>query len=306
VVLRYGDIIVEQSMDDSIFENVVSGLDLVAPVIIKPNWGTINNYTEASVIDRLLSAIDGEAIVTESYGWARTEDALKGRGAGSKRRDFLRKSDKWFLDKSGVGDVLQKHGVEYLNVTEEAWAGRTVDPDVIKGHAKSYRPILFETMYAQVPTRLYELRHGTFLSLAKYRLNHEPIVVSLSLKNLFGMIPGPSRGKYHGKNDAKLAQTIVDINKIYHSIFKVKGIVDAFYTASIGKDREDAINPHVAERKGLLIGGSDCVRLDAFVACLEGKDPNAIEYLNLASKTFGSWTENDLGNARSCGVSVFR
>lgn len=303
--MRYGDIIMEQSSCSSIFMDVITELNLVPPVIIKPNWGTINNYTEAAVIDEVLSAIDGEAIVVESYGWARTEDALMGKGMGSQRRDFLRKSDKWFLETSGVGDVLKKHGVEYLNVTEEVWAKRTVDPEIIRNHAEKYPPVLFEKMYAQVPTRLYEMREGTFLSLAKYRLNHDPIVVSLSLKNLFGMIPGPSRGKYHGENDLHLAQTIVDINKIYHSIFNVKGMVDGVYTASIGRVPEEAINPEIAEGKGLLLGSEDCIRLDAFVAALEGKDPDNIEYLKLASKHFGSWSETDLSNARQSGVRVF-
>jgi hypothetical protein len=79
--MRYGEIVAEQSHDPSIYSDVVDQLKLKPPVIIKPNWGMINNYTEAKVIDGVLSAINGEAVVTESYGWARTEDAL-GKGMG--------------------------------------------------------------------------------------------------------------------------------------------------------------------------------------------------------------------------------
>jgi uncharacterized protein (DUF362 family) len=165
--------------------------------------------------------------------------------------------------------------------------------------------VLFEEMYANVPERLYELREGTFLSLAKYRLNHEPIVVSLSLKNLFGMIPGPSRSKFHGESDSKLAQTIVDINKVYRSIFEVKGMVDGVLTASIGKTAEEAIKPHTASNKRLLLGSVDCVALDATVATLEGKDPNKIGYLSLASSTFGGWDEAALEKARRSKIRIF-
>jgi uncharacterized protein (DUF362 family) len=217
----------------------------------------------------------------------------------------LRRSDQWFLRTSDIGDVLKKHGVEYLNVTEEVWAKRVVEPEVIRKIADKYPPVQFDLMYSQVPKRLYDLRGGTFLSLAKYRLNHDPIVVSLSLKNLFGMIPGPSRWRFHGKNDRRLDQSIVDINKIYHSLFKVSGMVDGFLTASIGRVAEDAIRPETAKNKGLLLGSEDCVKLDAFVAALEGKDPNGIGYLKLAASLFGGWEEEDLEGARRSGICVF-
>ena len=303
--MKFGKVILEQSRDPSIYEKVVSELKLKPPVIIKPNWGTINNFTEAAVLDGMLSAINGEAMVVESYGWARTEDALNGKGIGSVKRGDLKKSDEWFLKYSGIGDVLQKHGVEYLNVTEEVWAKRVVEPGVVKKMAEKYPPVLFEEMYARVPEKLFELRGGTFLSLAKYRLNHEPIVVSLSLKNLFGMIPGPGRRKYHGDGDCYLAQSIVDMNKVYRSIFDVKGMVDGVLTASMGKTEAEAIRPQTAKDKGILLGSVDCVALDATVAALEGRDPGKIGYLKVAAETFGGWDEAALAEARRSGVRVF-
>jgi len=91
--LRFGNVILEQSQDPSIYEEVVSKLNIKPPVIIKPNWGTINNFTEAAVLDGVLSAVGGEALVVESYGWARTEDALNGKGIGSMKRGDLKRSD---------------------------------------------------------------------------------------------------------------------------------------------------------------------------------------------------------------------
>ncbi len=304
--MRYGEIIVEQSHDTSIYADVVAQLKLKPPIIIKPNWGMINNYTEAEVIDGLLSAIKGEAVVTESYGWARTEDALLGKGIGSLKKDDLRRSDKWFLKTSGMDRVLERHDVKYVNVTEEVWAKRTVDPATIRDIAGRCGPLRFEEFYGQVPKCLFDLRGGTFLSLAKYRLNHDPIVVSLTLKNLFGMIPGPRRGKYHGKEDALIAQGIVDINKVYHSVFDTVGMVDAIHTASIGRRAEDAIRPEIARGKGLLLGCRDRVRLDAFVAALEGRNPSGIGYLKLAAETFGGWEAADIEAAGRSGLRIFR
>lgn len=304
-MLRFGKVFIEKTQDPSIYKNIVSKLNLKPPVIIKPNWGTINNYTEAQVIDGILSAINCEALVVESYGWARTQESLDGKSLGSIKRSDLKKSDQWFLKTSGVGEVLEKHSVDYLNVTEEVWAGRVADSQTVKDLASKYPPVLFESMYEQVPERLFEMREGTLLSLSKYRLNHEPIVVSLTLKNLFGMIPGPSRIKYHGKNDCKLAQTIVDINKVYRSIFNVKGVVDGVLTASQGKTAEEAMKPTTAKNKGILLGSEDCVTLDAVVAALEGKDPEHIEYLKHASTVFGDWDQKTIEEAKRSGIRVF-
>jgi uncharacterized protein (DUF362 family) len=304
--LRFGEVIVEQNVEPTEIKRVVTELNLSPPVIIKPNWGTINNFTEAEIIDGVLSAIDGEAIVVESYGWARTKDALEGKGVGSKEKKDLRGSDRWFLDISGIRNVLQKHGAKYLNITEEVWAKRTVEKDVIRGIVeKEYPPVHFEEMYSWVPTRLFEMRDGTFLSLAKYRFNHDPIVCSLTLKNLFGMIPGPGRMRYHGKKDSLLAQSIVDINKIYRSVFIVKGMVDAVLTASLNREPKDAINPMTVKNKGLLLGSNDCVKLDAFVAAAEGKNPSEIEYLKLAATHFGCWDKTVLDQAKQSGIRIF-
>ena len=304
--MRYGDVILERSKDPTIFADVVKELRLKPPVIIKPNWGTINNYTEAQVLDHVLSAINGEAVVTESYGWARAEDALKGMGPGSMRREALRMSDEWFLKSSGVGEVLKKHGAEYVNVTEEVWNKRTVDPETVREAASKYPQVATKEFYARVPQRLYDLHKGTFLSLAKYRLNHDPICFSLTLKNFFGMIPGPGRAKYHGLNDEKLSRSIVDINVVYRSIFNVKGMVEGFYTASRGKTVEQAINPEVAKNRGVVLGSENGVMIDAFVAAMEGRDPATVDYINEASKVFGGWDKRDVEAAQKCGVSIWK
>ena len=94
---KIGDVIVEESVEKDSFMEVIKDLDLKPPVIIKPNWGFSVCFTEATMMDWVLSALDGDALVVESYGWARTKEALESGGWGSFEPDDLRKSDKWFL-----------------------------------------------------------------------------------------------------------------------------------------------------------------------------------------------------------------
>ena len=97
----------------------------------------------------------------ESYGWSRTKDMLETGKLGSKKRGDLRKSDKWFLEYSGVDKILCKYDVDFLNISEENWAKRTIDPDLIKNHIESiYSPVADPDFYSWVPARLYQMRGG--------------------------------------------------------------------------------------------------------------------------------------------------
>ncbi|MGD2201629.1 MAG: DUF362 domain-containing protein, partial [Candidatus Bathyarchaeota archaeon] len=231
---KIGDVVVEESTDKVTFIEIIKELDLKPPVIIKPNWGFSVCYTEATILDWTLTAIDGDALVVESYGWARTKEALNTESWGSFEPEELRKSDRWFFDYSGIGDVLEKHGVEFLNITEENWGHRTTDPELIRGAVEEkHTSLKREDFLSSVPERLYEMRGYDLLSLAKVRLLEAPMYVSLAVKNFFGMIPGPSRGRYHGEKHSMLDQSIVDIYKVYDSLFDISGVVEAVLTASV-------------------------------------------------------------------------
>ena len=295
---------VESSGKPELFADMVSKLDLKPPIVIKPNWGFSICYTEAKILDWVLSALKSKALVVESYGWARTEDALLRKGVGSKTRSALRKSDKWFLDHSGIGEILKKHGVEFLNMTEEVWAGRTAKPRLIKELVEAkYPPAKSKELYAAVPLRLYELRGGTLLSLAKIRIGAPPIDISFSVKNLFGMIPNPSRMKYHGKKNALLDQSILDINKIYRALFNVKGIVEGIFTASDMGDKP--LDPVIHKNLELFLGCEDTVELDAFTTALVKKNPYQVGHLKLAAELFGRWNDQNVALVAKSNIHVF-
>ncbi len=301
---RIGNVIVEESADRESFTEIIRKLDLKPPVIIKPNWGFSVCFTEATILDWLLSAIDGNALIVESYGWARTEDALKNEGWGSIEPEDLRDSDRWFLKYSGIGEILKKHGVEFLNITEENWGGRTATPDLIKDEvARKHPPIERQDFYGFVPERLYEMRGSDLLSLAKVRVLEAPMYVSLAVKNFFGMIPGPTRRIYHGEKHNKLNQSIVDVYKVYDSLFNIRGVVEAVLTASL-RDPE-TLKWDTIENPGFLSGSTDLLELDAFVTALLGMDPHSVGYLRAAAEALGGWSEESVAHGLESGIEIF-
>jgi uncharacterized protein (DUF362 family) len=284
------------------FIELVEKLGLKPPVIIKPNWGTSVCFTEAEIIDWTLEAIDGDAIVVESYGWARTEEALRTGKLGSKKRGDLRGSDEWFLRYSGIDKVLEKHGVEYLNITEENWAGRTVDAKEIRAQVESkYEPVMRDELYGVIPEKLYELRHGDLLSLSKVKLWQDDIGVSLTIKNLFGMIPNPSRMRYHGKGHKDLHVNIVDIFKIYDSVFNIKGVVEAMKTASV-HDADEGKTCVIPDPRFVAVSKHP-LGMDAACALMMGIEPSKNRYLSRAAEILGNWG-NEVGVIKEAGIRV--
>ncbi len=295
------NIVVEDQADKESFIEIINALQLKSPVIIKPNWGFAVCYTEAVILDWVLTALSGDALVVESYGWARSKEALETGGWGSFEPEDLRQSDHWFLEYSGIGKILEKHNVEFLNITEENWGNRTADPGVIRDIvAEKHVPLEQEDFYNFIPQKLYEMRGGDLLSLAKVRVLEDPMKVSLAVKNLFGMIPGPGRGKYHGREHRLLNQSILDIYKVYDSLFNIFGVVEAVLTASL----RDPVTFEweTRENPGILSASSNPIVLDALVTALIGIDPHSVGYLKLAAETFGSWREESVKAIQNSGI----
>jgi uncharacterized protein (DUF362 family) len=299
---KFGRVSFRDGIQRDSFIEMVRGLDLEPPVVIKPNWGFSVIYTEAAILDWTLAAIDGDAMVVESYGWARCREAVEEKKYGPFSREALRKSDKWFLRYSGIDKVLKKHDVEYLNITEEVWANRVVDSKTVHAIVEdSYSPLQMKKTASFVPQRLYDLSDGTFLNLSKLKFMGDDIVISLALKNLFGMIPGPDRGEFHGEMNKAMNPSIVDMNKIYRSLFKTKGVVEGVFTASRGM----TLKPQVFKDQGLLWTCDDTLELDAVVTSHVGIDPNEVGYLKLAAQNFGEWDDDVVAYAAKQSLTQF-
>ena len=105
---------------------------------------------------------------------------------------------------------------------------------------------------------------------------------------MFGMIPTPWRIKYHGENEELLTQSILDINKIYNSLFDVVGIIEGVFSTSETVD--DPLKPVIHSNTGYIWVSQSPLELDALVATQLGLNPHDVEYLRQASEIFGTWS----------------
>lgn len=286
------------------FFDFMGSLQLRKPFIVKPNWicGDYGHFTDPQVLEWILRFLhsQGKVVLVESYSGRNMmalPDVKPGLRFSEGELERVRKSEENFLKKTGTKNVIDELGVEYVNVAEEVLAERTVDKGIVKELVEEkYPPVLRDELYAFLPTKLYMLRRGTFISLAKFK-----VFFTMCTKNTFGLIPeyvgyGSRFHKYHGKADEDLSQNITDINKIYRSIFNVVGIVEGVNSLSynIGQEtgRHKAVFGYrydVLESKGLIYYCDDPLWLDAFVHQQCGKDPVKEEHLQRASKIFRRW-----------------
>lgn len=251
--------------------------------VIKPNWGSASIYTRAETLKLFFEGLKGEKVVIEGYtAWRNSlntgpdpVNVITSRNAKA-MWEWIREQDRWFLEYAGVKELLERYHVEYVNVTEEVWSDRIADPRTIRELVEEkFRPVKREEIYSFIPKRIFDLRDHTLISLNKSRRTIE--VASLSIKNLFGLIPDPSRlAKWHGKGDRHLAQSIIDINKVYRSLFK------------------EILWINEVEELNLFIGGRNSVEADSITAKILGLNPEIIGYLSLAEEIFGGYDKKVL------------
>jgi len=209
--------------------------------------------------------------------------------------DKLKKVDKVFLDEYGFTDLFKEFDVSYINVTDEVWNGRIAEPTEVKRLVESrFSPVQVDKLYGIVPKKLYDLCGSTFISFAK--LKH---YASFTIKNIFGMIPDPMRPWWHGLNNSRIATSIIDINKIYHSLFNVYGICEALNATAFphpeGKFEDLFMGKYnIIEELGVVTFGRHLVSLDAIILNLTDQWIKQVTEINkvpidMAQEEFGAY-----------------
>jgi len=308
-------------------------------IIIKPNWVSTApaSFIDSETLRMILEVINSRIVVTESYTNLFNLVALSGNGMRLSIEDKevslewflksegwnwlienpdwdwfkkggywdqLKKREKNFLDEYGFTDLFKEFDVSYLNVTEEIWSGRIADPTKVKRAVESrFTPVQIDKLYSMVPKKLYDLRGSTFISLAKLKL-----YASFTIKNIFGMIPDPVRSWWHGHNDSRIATSIIDINKIYHSLFNVYGICEALNATSFshpeGKFEDVFMGKYnIRENLGVIAFGRHLVSLDAILLNLTDqwiKDVTEVNRkpIDIAQEEFGAYDRKDLKESK--------
>lgn len=311
---RFGSVTVAKAQNSAEIKKHLEGPWLSSEVIIvKPNWFSPHpaNFTDAETLRMLLEALDVKIVVTESYTTERQDGTMNFTVNGeqvdwrwimnhpdwswAKEKscwEQFRKQDKWFLDTYGFTDLFNERGAEYVNVTEEVWQEKTAYPQKVKEAVEArYPPVFQEQLYSYVPQKLYELKGSTMISFGRTK-DIGGTFPSLTMKNMFGMIPDPLRAWWHGPGDKHLAASIIDVNKIYASLFNLYGICEAIRYAIVanpqGKVKAPWGNYDIAENLGVIAMGRSLMQLDAVLCGLIKVNPDNVAYISQGEKIFGN------------------
>ncbi len=263
--------------------------------VIKPNWFTFVEglYTDALTLDQFLKCIKGDIYIVEAYSWRRNDGSrLITEYNYLDNKDWISDQDKKELVQSGLAKVLEKHGVKYINTTEEVWKGDVIANSTIRGLVENRygnERLQFPEFYMNVPRKIFELSQlpeTIFINLSRVKTsNQSDGGFSLSLKNIFGLIPIPRRYKYHGDT---LPQAIIDINKVYRSLFNIIDICEGIHTAlqwnPYGKYMHDLGNYDLLENSGFVSAGSNPTTLDLLVAKFFGMNIQSRTLIRLANE----------------------
>ena len=328
---RFGPITIGRVRDASDLKKFLTDHLLKTDVfIVKPSWYSPHpaNFTDAETLRILLEALEGRVVVTEAYSLDRQDGGMRFTVGGEEvdwrwimrnpdwgwameegRWSEFRRQDRWFLDEHGFTDLFQEHGVEYVNVTEEVWRGRTADPGKVRDEVEArYAPAFKEELYSYVPSRLYELRGATLISYGKVK-GIGGTFPSLTMKNMFGFIPDPLRSLWHGPDDRWLGKSIVDVNKVYAALFNVYGICEAIRHTTISHPQGEVKVPwggyNIIRDLGVVALGRPLVTLDAVLCGLIGVDPEEVSYLKLGEEAFGAYDRSLIEEAKMAASDWF-
>ncbi len=186
----------------------------------------------------------------------------------------------YLVEESGLGPVLRRYGVPFVDLNHD---------EPVKSFNLGRLTGLEYLYLARTVTTA-----DVFVSLPKLKTHHWA-GATLSLKNLFGTVPGICYG--WPKNELHwrgIPNSIIDI-ALTHTPHLA--IVDGI----VGMEGDGPLNG-TAKPMGVLVMGHDLVAVDATCCRLMGIDPHRIPYLMLgARKKLGRLAENEISQL---GLSI--
>jgi uncharacterized protein (DUF362 family) len=252
------------SYDSDLTDLLLRGLTFFAPevrgrrVVLKPNYvefdprGAINTHprvVEAAVL-AFLKLGAAEVIVAE--------------GAGHRR------DTEYLLGASGLDAVLRERRVRFVDLN-------------LDRVAEVVLPTRF-TSLGQLWLPRSVLDADLFVSMPKLKTHHWA-GVTLSMKNLFGIVPGAIYGwPKNVLHQAGIAGSIVDINAALE--MPRLAIVDGI----VGMEGNGPIQGE-AKSAGVVVIGDDFPAVDATCACIMGVEPERVDHLRWAGGFLGNVDE---------------
>jgi len=296
--MKVDSVVIEKVERFTDFKSFVKKLNISGQVfIIKPSWRDAKHYTSAKTLEWLFKSLRGKKIVVESYSpWrnknfieetdrerrGKRKTVIKATNAREKWK-WIKRQDEWFLRYSRLDKVLKKFDVEYVNVTEEVWSGRVAEPGKIKELVEMrYTPLINQELYRLVPQRIYDLRDSTLISLNLCLKPENKELLRTSTLNILDLIPDPVKSeKWLGRKNQRLSQTLVEINKVYRSLFPINFWINELSTS-----------------KTFVGCPQNSVLADVTATLLLGFSPRKIKHLNHATRVFGELSPRFLVKAK--------
>ncbi len=224
-------------------------------VLLKPN---LVEFDPNGVINTHPAVVEAAADAFQTMG---ARDVIVAEGPGHRR------DNEYLLSASGLYDVIKDHGIRYVDLNTD---------DVRLTPLKSGYTNL-KQLY--LPETLYNA--DLLVSMPKLKTHHWA-GVTLSLKNMFGVIPGSVYGwPKNALHWAGINGSIVDINSSLP--LPRFAIIDGI----VGMDGNGPLQGE-AKKAGVLVFGADMVAVDATATRLMKIEPRRIDYLATAGEFLGN------------------
>lgn len=229
---------------------------LLKPNIVEPHRGANHVVTNPAVVfgaaNAFLSLGAAEIIVAE--------------GPGHCRDTYM------ILEESGFYDIMQERHISFVDLNYDDWLAT---PN--SGGATKLKSFVLPVTLKQV---------DWIVSMPKLKTHHWA-GVTLSMKNLFGVLPGMFYGWPKNVLHASgINESIIDINSTLHPHF---AIVDGI----VGMEGDGPIMG-TPKKAGVIAMGRNLPAVDATCARLMGIDPHKIKYLSSAGRTLGPIKESQI------------
>ena len=224
-------------------------------IVLKPN---LVEFDPKGVINTHPAVIEAAIASFRSLG---AREVVVAEGPGHRR------DNEYLLTASGIYDVINEHRVRYVDLNTD---------DVRRTKLRSSFTNLSE-LY--LPETLFNA--DLLVSMPKLKTHHWA-GVTLSLKNMFGVVPGSVYGwPKNALHWAGIHRSILDINSSLP--IPQFAIVDGI----VGMEGNGPLQGQ-AKQSGVLVLGDDLVAVDATAARLMKIEPRKIEYLEIADRFLGN------------------
>ena len=224
-------------------------------VVLKPN---LVEFDPNGVINTHPAVIEAAVDAFKTLG---AREVIVAEGPGHRR------DNEYLLSASGLYDVIKEHRIRYVDLNND---------DVRLTKLKSGFTNL-KQLY--LPETLYNA--DLLVSMPKLKTHHWA-GVTLSLKNMFGIVPGYVYGwPKNALHWAGINGSIIDINSSLP--LPRFAIVDGI----VGMDGNGPLQGQ-AKKAGVLVFGADFVAVDATAARLMKIEPRKVKYLEMAGEFLGN------------------